>query len=106
MGYILGSAYVEFDILDVSDVQHKGSNREVFSGDLVALHAPLLSAPKSPAKADTLVIESTYGDKVYESRKHRRQRLKQAIERSFEYGCTVLILAIFNWSYSGVVARN
>jgi metallo-beta-lactamase family protein len=39
------------------------------------------------------VIESTDGDKVHESREHRRQRLKQAIERSFEDGGTVLITA-------------
>ncbi len=92
-GHILGSAYVEFDILDVSNVKNKGSHRVVFSGDLGAPHSPLLSEPKSPARADTLVIESTYGDKLHESREHRRQRLKQAIERSFEDGGTVLIPA-------------
>ena len=92
-GHILGSAYVEFDILDASHVKNKGSHRVVFSGDLGAPHSPLLSEPKSPVRADTLVIESTYGDKLHESREHRRQRLKQAIERSFEDGGTVLIPA-------------
>ena len=92
-GHILGSAYVEFDILDASNVKNKGSHRVVFLGDLGASHSPLLSEPKSPARVDTLVIESTYGDKLHESREHRRQRLKQAIERSFEDGGTVLIPA-------------
>jgi metallo-beta-lactamase family protein len=92
-GHILGSAYVEFDILDVSDVKNEGSHRVVFSGDLGAPHSPLLSAPKSTVRVDTLVIESTYGDKLHETREHRRQRLKQAIERSFEDGGTVLIPA-------------
>jgi metallo-beta-lactamase family protein len=45
-GNILGSAYVEFDILDVSDVKYKGSHRVAFLGDFGATHSPLLSAPK------------------------------------------------------------
>ena len=92
-GHILGSAYVEFDILNIHENINAGSHRVVFSGDLGAPHSPLLSAPKSPSRADTLVIESTYGDKQHESREHRRQRLKIAIERSFEDGGTVLIPA-------------
>lgn len=57
-GHILGSAYVELDVKG-DDYAH----RAVFSGDLGAPYAPLLPAPRSPYKADTLVIESTYGDK-------------------------------------------
>jgi len=39
------------------------------------------------------VIESTYGDSLHESRRQRRKYLKQAIERSFLDGGTVLIPA-------------
>ena len=92
-GHILGSAYVEFDISNIHENINAGSHRVVFSGDLGAPHSPLLSEPKSPVRADTLVIESTYGDKLHETREHRRQRLKHAIERSFEDGGTVLIPA-------------
>lgn len=81
-GHILGSAYVEFD---VKESGNKKSERVIFSGDL--------GAPKSPYRADYLVIESTYGDSLHESRRKRRQYLKQAIERSFENGGTVLIPA-------------
>ena len=97
-GHILGSAYVEFDVKE-SDVKtadnktKKKSERVVFSGDLGAPYSPLLPAPKSPYRADYLVIESTYGDSLHESRRQRRKYLKQAIERSFENGGTVLIPA-------------
>src|SRR5690606_2255074 len=89
-GHILGSAYVEFD---VSYPGKRNSHRIVFSGDLGAPHAPLLPAPKPPARADTLVIESTYGDRDHEDRSTRAGRLKAAIERALADGGTVLIPA-------------
>lgn len=72
-GHILGSAYVEVELL------HKASGEKhltVFSGDLGAPYAPLLPAPKSPHRADSLVIESTYGDRQHESRRDRQLKLK------------------------------
>ncbi|WP_191601011.1 MBL fold metallo-hydrolase RNA specificity domain-containing protein [Marinomonas algicola] len=84
-GHILGSAYIEVDL----NKQH----RVVFSGDLGAPYSPLLPSPKSPYRADTLVIESTYGDRIHESRKQRRQVLQQTIEKALQDGGTVLIPA-------------
>lgn len=83
--HILGSAYIEFDI--------DKKERVIFSGDLGAPYSPLLPAPKSPYRADVLVIESTYGVKCYESRFNSRQRLQKTIETSFLDGGTVLIPA-------------
>jgi len=83
-GHILGSAYVEVDI---------NNHRVVFSGDLGAPYAPLLPAPKSPYRADTLVIESTYGDKNHENRKERSKRLKNIIEKAVSDNGVVLIPA-------------
>ncbi|MEQ5801992.1 MBL fold metallo-hydrolase [Halomonas sp. H10-9-1] len=77
-GHILGSCYVEVDTLD----RESGKvHRTLFSGDLGAPYAPLLPAPKPPWGCDTLVLESTYGDRRHEGRRHRRARLKAAIER-------------------------
>lgn len=89
-GHILGSAYVE---LDIAAENHQGRERVVFSGDLGAPWTPLLPAPRSPSLADTLVIESTYGDKNHEGRRLRRQRLQQVIEHSYRDGGVVLIPA-------------
>ena len=88
-GHILGSAYVEIDISN----NDKGKHRVVFSGDLGAPYTPLLPAPKPPYKADTLVIESTYGDKNHQGRKERTQTLKNVIERAVADNGLVLVPA-------------
>jgi len=87
-GHILGSAYVEIEL-----GKRPNNHRVVFSGDLGAPYAPLLPAPKSPYRADTLVIESTYGDTNHHGRAHRRQALKEVIERCLRNAGTVLIPA-------------
>jgi metallo-beta-lactamase family protein len=87
-GHILGSAYVEIDVGTGSK-----SQRVVFSGDLGAPHAPLLPAPKSPQRADTVVLESTYGNRNHEDRRTRRLRLKAAIDHAMKDGGSVLIPA-------------
>jgi metallo-beta-lactamase family protein len=89
-GHILGSAFVECEVLDRSS----GSRRRVvFSGDLGATHTPLLPAPRSPYAADVLVLESTYGDRNHESRANRRRRLQAVVERALRDRGTVLIPA-------------
>ena len=65
----------------------------MFSGDLGAPYTPLLPAPKAPYKADTLVIESTYGDKNHQGRKQRTQTLKAVIERAVADNGIVLVPA-------------
>lgn len=89
-GHILGSAYVEIDLHYPETGQKK---RIVFSGDLGAPHAPILPAPKAPYKADVLVIESTYGDRLHENRRTRRQRLEKILEHALSNQGTVLIPA-------------
>ncbi len=83
-GHVLGSAYVECDC---------AGKRLVFSGDLGAPYAPLLPAPKSPYRADILVLESTYGDRCHPLRRDRRQQLQHIIEKSLENRGAVLIPA-------------
>jgi len=89
-GHILGSAYVEIDLHYPARGEKK---RIVFSGDLGAPHAPLLPAPKPPYRADIMVIESTYGDRLHENRRTRRQRLESVIEQVLANNGTVLIPA-------------
>ena len=89
-GHILGSAYVEVDLHYPRTGEKK---RIVFSGDLGAPHAPILPAPKAPHKADILVIESTYGDRLHEDRRTRRKRLEAVLEHALSNQGTVLIPA-------------
>lgn len=88
-GHILGSAYVECDLV------RPGSRRTrvVFSGDLGAPHAPMLPAPRSPLTADVVVLESTYGDRLHEDRRARRARLQQVVEKALDNGGTVIVPA-------------
>ena len=89
-GHILGSAYVEFDLTYPASGTQK---RIVFSGDLGAPNAPLLRPPVAPERADILVLESTYGDRLHEDRNTRRQRLEAVIEQALQDQGTVLIPA-------------
>lgn len=57
-GHILGSSFAELDV---------GGERMVFSGDLGRAQHPLLLPPAPPSDADTVVVESTYGDRVHEA---------------------------------------
>lgn len=88
--HMLGSAYVEVDLQ-----YHPGeaSKRIVFSGDLGAPNAPILKPCIPPRRADILVLESTYGDRLHEDRSTRRQRLEQIIEHALANNGTVLIPA-------------
>ncbi len=89
-GHILGSAWVE---CDVHYPQEKRSRRIIFSGDLGAPHAPLLPPPDIPYRADVVVLESTYGDRLHEDRYTRRLRFQAALEQALSDGGTVLIPA-------------
>jgi len=92
-GHILGSAYVEIDLNNPVKNGKNNKHRIVFSGDLGAPYAPLLSAPQSPYRADTLVIESTYGDKNHQHRKDRTKHLQKIIEKAVLDNGVVLIPA-------------
>ncbi|PKG37510.1 MBL fold metallo-hydrolase [Psychromonas sp. Urea-02u-13] len=86
-GHILGSAYIE---IDIKPTEQK-SKRVVFSGDLGATYSPLLASPKSPYKADIVVIESTYGDKDHQGRKDRAKSLQGILEKAvFDNGIVII----------------
>lgn len=89
-GHILGSAYVECEL---SGAAWPEPRRVVFSGDLGAPHAPLLPSPRPPWRADVLVLETTYGDRVHENRRDRRARLQAVVEHALQDGGTVIVPA-------------
>ncbi len=87
-GHILGSAYVECRV-----GRGAARRRVIFSGDLGAPWTPLLPAPRAPAGCHTLVLESTYGDRLHQGRRERRLALQQALAHALADGGTVLIPA-------------
>jgi metallo-beta-lactamase family protein len=92
-GHILGSAYIEIDACAGGDTTKPKLQRTVFSGDLGATYSPILAAPKSPYKADVLVIESTYGDKNHQGRKERAKSLEKVLSKAVSDNGVVIIPA-------------
>jgi len=76
-GHILGAAYVSCQLHSAQ--WSNGRHCVVFSGDLGAPYSPLLKAPVPPYGCDTLVLESTYGDRLHGSRRDRGLRLAEAL---------------------------
>jgi metallo-beta-lactamase family protein len=85
-GHILGSS-----ITTVTDVST--GRTVVFSGDLGRGNHPLLSPPAPPAKANAIVIESTYGDREHEDVEDEMNRMAAAITRTLKRGGSVVIPA-------------
>lgn len=83
-GHVLGSAYVEVE---------KGDERFVFSGDLGSRGSPLLIAPVSPERADLLVLESTYGDRLHSGREDRCKALEDILCRTMQNSGVTIIPA-------------
>jgi metallo-beta-lactamase family protein len=77
-GHILGSASLEVT------VGGDGKPRRlVFSGDLGMPDRPVLCDPApSPAEADVLLIESTYGDRLHRSMQETEDEIVAAFERT------------------------
>ncbi|WP_434772276.1 MBL fold metallo-hydrolase RNA specificity domain-containing protein [Pseudomonas entomophila] len=88
-GHVLGSAYVECDVHHHATGQR---TRVVFSGDLGAPARGLLRAVEPPERADLLVLESTYGDRLH-APGDRQQALEAVVERALADHGTVLIPA-------------
>lgn len=84
-GHILGSACVH--------VHHAASNRTVvFSGDVGRQHDPIMRAPEPLSKADVLICESTYGDRLHDA-SDPEQILTDIITETSARGGIVLIPA-------------
>lgn len=83
-GHILGAASIE---LLFASSQH----RLVYSGDLGRWDRPILRDPEPVLEADTLVLESTYGNRLHAS--GTRDQLARVIRETSGRGGTVLIPA-------------
>jgi metallo-beta-lactamase family protein len=81
-GHILGSAMIFID---------KGGKRLVYTGDLGNAPEPLLPNRDKIEKADYLIIESVYGDRLHEDRKDRIKILKSVLQEAVRGEKTVLI---------------
>lgn len=85
-GHILGSASIYLQL------EEDGSSRSVaFSGDLGNSGRPLLRDPVPPPRADAVVMETTYGDRLHKQLQPSIEEFYQAIEDTFRRGGNVII---------------
>jgi metallo-beta-lactamase family protein len=85
-GHILDSAIIE--------IAYKEDNQEkciVFSGDLGNYHDMVMPIPTEIKKANTLYIESTYGDRNHKDIKESEAEFKEAVQNTLLSQGSVLI---------------
>ncbi|MCP4009714.1 MAG: MBL fold metallo-hydrolase [Proteobacteria bacterium] len=87
-GHIIGSACVEIWLKE-GDVERK----VVFSGDLGQYGKPILNDPAVITKADLVLIESTYGNRLHRDRSHTIDEIGEIILRAGEDQGNILIPA-------------
>lgn len=80
-GHILGATFIEIE---------SAGKRLVFSGDIGRNTDPLLREPKKPEKADILLLESTYGNRLH-SDHDIQEKLIRVIDKTVQKGGTLII---------------
>jgi metallo-beta-lactamase family protein len=91
-GHILGSAIVILEIEDGA-AGNGGSQRLVFSGDLGRPDKPILEDPTIINGCDTLIIESTYGDRTHPDVIDTKEAFKKVILETVYRGGKVIVPA-------------
>ncbi len=85
-GHLMGSASIEITVTE------EGENHVLlFSGDLGNVDRPLIRDPETPTYADTVIIESTYGDRTHGPRKDYIGQLTAVLQDTFDRGGNVVI---------------
>ena len=85
-GHILGSASILLELMEADR-----SLRLLFSGDLGNAGHPLLLTPAPPPRADVVVIETTYGDRLHKPMDASVDELYRAISYTLGRGGNVII---------------
>ncbi len=89
-GHMLGSAIV------VLDIQNRAAGRDVrlvFSGDLGRPGIPIIRDPETVDRADLLIMESTYGDRLHEPFPDSEKELARIINETYRRGGMIIVPA-------------
>ncbi len=85
-GHVLGSSMI---MVSVSD---SGKDRTIlFSGDIGRPNAPILRDPTTFAKADYVLMEATYGDRLHEKASTVANHLAEVVNSTLERGGNVIV---------------
>lgn len=80
-GHIIGATFIELDVR---------GKRLVFSGDVGRTEDQLMRSPKKAVKADILLMESTYGDRVHPTL-DLEEELTRIINKTYDRNGTLII---------------
>lgn len=87
-GHLIGSASIEVT------VSEEGKDTVLlFSGDVGNINIPLIRNPQKPERADFVVIESTYGNRLHGERPDYVAQFSSIIQSTFDRGGNVVIPA-------------
>lgn len=89
-GHILGSAGMAIDIEEALPFQRR-KLRLWFSGDIGRKGLPLIRDPELPERADVLLMECTYGDKLHNDPGQAHTELREVVRRTINRGGKVII---------------
>ncbi|MFH1369770.1 MAG: MBL fold metallo-hydrolase [Planctomycetota bacterium] len=85
-GHVLGSSMVKVD------VAKNGEQKTIlFSGDIGRPDRPILHSPSIPEKADYVVIESTYGDRVHCETCDVKKQIAEVINSTKKSGGNIVV---------------
>jgi len=84
-GHILGSSMIEMK------VKEKVEKTFIFSGDIGRWEKPILCDPTLFERADYILMETTYGDRIHESQKDASEKLKEVIIETNKAGGNIVI---------------
>ncbi len=85
-GHILGSAITELWVTEGDDV-----SKIVFSGDLGVMDRPILRNPTIIKKADYVIMETTYGNRLHPQNSMDVKKLMDIIRKTAKRGGTTVI---------------
>ncbi len=86
-GHILGSASIRIEYPDGEG----GTKAIIFSGDLGNKGRPILRDPQAPPHAETVVMETTYGDRLHKELGPSVDEFYEAINSTLDRGGNVII---------------
>ena len=85
-GHILGSSIIEVFVTEDDAV-----SKLVYSGDLGSKNRPILRDPTIIKKADYVIMESTYGNRIHERNSDSIERLVDIVIKTIRRGGNVVI---------------
>ncbi|MCJ7776875.1 MAG: MBL fold metallo-hydrolase [Sedimentisphaerales bacterium] len=85
-GHVLGSS-----IIEVKVSQNSQQRSVLFTGDMGRPDRPIVRDPTSFEKADYLLIESTYGDRIHQSRVDIKKMIADVISSTKKAGGNIIV---------------